>query len=63
MKRLTKAIAAMVLLCILPQSALAVELLIPVGKVIGLELGDDRVTVAAFDDALGCQESGPENWG
>ena len=53
MKQLTKAIAAMVLLCILPQSALAVELLIPVGKVIGLELGDDRVTVAAFDDALG----------
>ena len=53
MKRLTSAIAVMVLLWMLPQSALAVELLIPVGRVIGLELGDDTVTVAAFDDALG----------
>ncbi len=37
----------------LPQDALAVELLIPVGSVVGLELRDDTVTVAAFDDALG----------
>ena len=31
----------------------ATQLLIPVGKVIGLELIDNRVTVAAFDPVLG----------
>lgn len=40
-------------LSILPQQALAAELLIPGGSVIGLELRDDSVTVAAFDDSLG----------
>ena len=42
-------------LCIwfLPYSASAAKLLVPVGQVVGLELGDQSVTVAAFDDALG----------
>ena len=40
-------------LSILPRSALAAELLIPGGQVIGLELRSDSVTVAAFDDTLG----------
>ena len=43
------------LLCVfvLPGEAYAAELLIPGGNVIGLELRDDSVTVAAFDDVLG----------
>ena len=54
MKRIANLIAAAVIsLCVLPQNALAAELLIPVGKVVGLELSDDTVTVAAFDDTLG----------
>ena len=35
------------------QSASAAEYLIPVGKVVGLELDTQQITVAAFDDALG----------
>lgn len=54
MKGFFQRVAALVILFyILPQSALAAELLIPVGKVVGLELRDDTVTVTAFDDALG----------
>ena len=54
MKRALSSIAiAMLLLIILPLSAQASQLLIPVGKVIGLQLSDDTVTIAAFDDALG----------
>ena len=54
MKRFFQIITAAALsLCFLPGEALAAELLIPVGKVIGLELSDDTVTVAAFDDSLG----------
>ena len=34
-------------------SAYGAEYLIPVGQVIGLELSDESVTVAAFDDVLG----------
>jgi len=37
------------LLCLLPQTALAARTLIPVGRVIGLELKDGTVTVAGFD--------------
>ena len=37
----------------LPLQARAAELLIPGGQLIGLELGDDTVTVAAYDDTLG----------
>jgi len=34
-------------------AANAAEMLIPVGQVVGLELGDNTVTVAAFDEDLG----------
>lgn len=46
---------AALLLCLtaLPQSAWADTLLVPVGQVVGLEIGDDSVVVAAYDDALG----------
>ena len=55
MKRILLSTAFAVLLITgLPLSGLAAELLIPVGKVIGLQLLDDTVTVAAFDDILGC---------
>ena len=54
MKRLWNSIAlAVVLFFSLPVNADAADLLIPVGKVIGLQLSDDTVTVAAFDDSLG----------
>ncbi len=54
MKRFLNLIALMAIFLSLPlPEALAAELLIPVGQVIGLELRDDTVTVAAFDDALG----------
>ncbi len=54
MKRIINLIAAAAItVWMLPGEAFAAELLIPVGKVIGLELSDDTVTVAAFDDALG----------
>ena len=54
MKRIVCSIAsAMILLCLLPMGTRAAELLIPVGKIIGLQLSDDTVTVVAFDDALG----------
>ena len=43
----------MILLFLLPVQALAAEYLIPVGKVIGLQLKDGSVTVAAFDETLG----------
>lgn len=54
MKRfLSAAAVAAVLFWILPVWASAAELLIPVGKVIGLQLRNDTVTVAAYDDTLG----------
>ena len=54
MKRMINLIAAAVIsLSLLPGQAFAAELLIPVGRVVGLELRSDRVTVAGFDDALG----------
>ena len=39
--------------CICAVSAYGAEYLIPVGQVIGLELSDNMVTVAAFDETLG----------
>ena len=48
--RLTGILLCLVLLAC-PVSA--ARLLIPVGQVVGLELGDGTVTVAAFDDVLG----------
>ena len=55
MKRLYRAVCtAVILLYLIPGQAWAAELLIPGGQVIGLELRDNSVRVAAFDDALGC---------
>ena len=54
MKKFKYRISAMLLaLWLLPQSAHAAQLLVPVGQVIGLELADNTVTVAAFDHILG----------
>ena len=54
MKRWLRSIAfAMAFWNMLPLSAQAAELLIPVGRIIGLQLGSDSITVAAYDDALG----------
>ena len=51
MKRLIRAaVCSAVLLLILPVSTLAAQTLIPVGRVIGLQLQDDTVTVAAFEE-------------
>ena len=53
MKKLTKFIAAaMLYFFFLPLNTFAKEL-IPVGQVVGLELRDNTVTVAAFDEDLG----------
>ena len=54
MKRIFSSIAAaVVIFSTITLPALAAELLIPVGQIIGLQLYDNTVTVAAFDDALG----------
>ena len=54
MKRLWKTFFFFILLAaVLPVHTLAAEFLIPVGKVVGLQLKDDCVTVAAFDEVLG----------
>ena len=44
--------ACLVFILLLTQSAFA-QLLVPVGEVIGIELADGSVTIAAFDDVLG----------
>lgn len=54
MKKIIKCIAlGAVCLWLLPGSAYAADLLVPVGQVVGLQLSQDTVTVAAFDDTLG----------
>ena len=54
MKRLPiRAVLLLTVFALLPIQAKATELLIPVGKVIGLQLRSDTITVAAYDDALG----------
>ncbi len=54
MKRILSAAAVSAMLfALLPLQARAAELLIPVGKIIGLQLRNDTVTVAAYDDVLG----------
>ena len=61
MKNLAKRIVLLlILLNVIPQAALAAQTLVPVGQVVGLELNEDRVTVAAFDDTIGkaAQEAG-----
>ena len=50
---LNRAAAVFLLLLMLPQTAAAARLLVPVGEVIGISLEDNTVTVAAFDEALG----------
>ena len=39
-------------LCLFTTTAFAADMLVPVGRVIGLELYNDMVTVAAFDDSM-----------
>lgn len=53
MKRFASAAVLAVFLSLLPVTASAAELLIPVGRIVGLQLKSDAVTIAAFDDALG----------
>lgn len=54
MKRfLSSTVFSVVLFTLLPLQARAAELLVPVGKVIGLQLRNDTITVVAYDDALG----------
>ncbi len=54
MKKFTiRIILALLVALALPQSALAARLLVPGGQVIGIELGDSTVTIAAFDEDLG----------
>ena len=59
MKKLRKIansiVFSVLLLLVLAGNADAARLLIPGGQAIGLELGNDTVTVAAIDDALGAQ--------
>ncbi len=54
MKRLITTITLGVfLLAALPFHVFAQQMLVPVGKIVGLHLSDDTVTVAAFDEDLG----------
>ena len=52
-RRFLPTACAVVLLFFIPIKGRAAEFLIPVGKIIGLHLSDDTVTVTAFDDVLG----------
>ena len=54
MKKTAIRVAALLLcICMMSVTAYGVEYLIPVGQVIGLELSDHTVTVAAFDESIG----------
>ena len=54
MKRMLRTIVfTLIIVASVPVRTLAAERLIPVGKVIGLQLQEEAVTVAAFDDAIG----------
>ena len=54
MKRLHFSIAsAILILCLMPVSTRAARLLIPGGQIIGLQLQNGKLTVAAFDDVCG----------
>ena len=54
MKRFLSSVAlSVVLFALLPLQARAAELLIPVGRIIGLQLQNDTITVVGYDDALG----------
>ena len=54
MRRMLRGAAIwLVILTVLPLQADAARLLVPVGKVIGLQLQNDTLTVAAYDDLYG----------
>ena len=54
MKRMIRImLLCLILLCHIPCPAFAAQLLIPGGQLLGLEVSNDAVTVAAFDDCLG----------
>ena len=53
MKRLIHYIIALVLIFCLTVTADAAQMLIPVGQIVGLELVDNTVSVASFDEELG----------
>ena len=42
-----------VIMAVLPLQAKAARMLVPVGKVVGLQLQNDKLTVAAYDDIFG----------
>lgn len=59
MKRIRiRLILGVLLLSLLPQTAHAADTLIPVGQVVGLELQNDTVTVASFDDSSQAKAAG-----
>ena len=43
----------LLLFTILPIGALATEMLVPVGQIVGLQIGDDQVVIAGFDGTIG----------
>ena len=49
------AISAVLAVFLMIPAALAEPLLVPVGQTVGLQLRDNTVTIAAFDDALGAE--------
>ncbi len=55
MKKIVNGIVLALVLWVLPTAANAQTMLIPVGQVVGLELSNNTVTVAAFDENLGQQ--------
>ena len=55
MRKFVNGIVLALVLWVLPAAANAQTMLIPVGRVIGLELANNTVTVAAFDENLGQQ--------
>ncbi len=55
MKKFVNGIVLALVLWVLPTAANAQTMLIPVGRVVGLELDNHTVTVAAFDENLGQQ--------
>ena len=55
MRRMAISVFAAVCLMAVCPAALAEPLLVPVGQTVGLQLRDNTVTIAAFDDALGSE--------
>ena len=54
MKRMLRSIALTAMLfALLPMKTWAAEFLIPVGEIVGLQLGSDTLTVVAYDEILG----------